>query len=982
MSRWADLVSAVAVRRSRTSTPAHALARDEGGRRRRPAHRKACVLLCLGLGLASQAQATFTASATAAPSTVMPGEQICVRWTALDNSSMRSSYTFFEMPLSTPPLPRGLRFKGASITSTGSNPGCFASTQEGNYVYCSAGDTGLGGVTVVRTCFDVSRNAPPGSIHFFAQMGNCCEPPVEVSANATILRPASADVAVMKSTDSQQVPLGGVVTYSLAVANDGPDRAQGVVLTDTLPPELSVESVSSNLGSCAHSGNDVSCELGDIDAGAGGVVTIMARVTTSQIGTVVNTASVSSSAPVDPHTENNGSQASVELTLPTVTIQPAALSQTVYHVGDGFQQAFTVDGDAADYTFSISGQVPPDLSLAGNVLQGTFTAPGEFTFQIDAQHDSIPGLGASQSYGLSVLLEGIAIVDTLEPARQNASYGHQLTVLGGTRPYRWSIVDGGPEVGLPPGMALSYPGLIYGVPTATGDYAFDVRVVDAAGNSAQKTLNLPVQDEGLLPLSVPSTLPEAAVGIPYDAPILATGGVPPYHCALAGGSLPPGLGLQGCNGSIGGTPAQAGDFPFAVEITDSADTPHVLTLPLSITVLAGVAIPPDEPPVVSLADEQVSSYIASVQVPESGPSESWEGLAVDAYDNAYAVGYAYSGSSYDLRLIKGLPRGTVQDFVLGWDQAYDSGGNDLGFAVAVSPKDQSVYAGGYVETADGYEALLMKLDPNGVPMWERRLAGEHGVDAFYALTADDTGVYAAGERYNGSGFDGLLAYYNDAGELVWQQGFDTGASESAYAVALNGCDDPQTCQIVVGGTLTSGAGSHEGWVATFAGLSGEPMADDVIDTFAYVQGLAVAPDNAIYVGGTTPDGNWMVKRLDRNLQFVWEQDLDLGGEAVLRAALTDREGNLYAVGRRRNGETLDVHVAAFTPAGDLAGQASFTGLVGRDQVPASDHDEVASGAALSPLGCPVVLGEQGQADGSGGAGAFGFDVLTGKDLCQ
>jgi len=63
---------------------------------------------------------------------------------------------------------------------------------------------------------------------------------------------------------------------------------------------------------------------------------------------------------------------------------------------------------------------------------------------------------------------------------------------------------------------------------------------------------------------------------------------------------------------------------------------------------------------------------------------------------------------------------------------YDTGGNDLGFAVAVSPKDQSVYAGGDVETADGYEALMMKLDPNGVPIWERRLA-ERTRDVFYDL---------------------------------------------------------------------------------------------------------------------------------------------------------------------------------------------------------------------------------------------------------
>jgi hypothetical protein len=50
-------------------------------------------------------------------------------------------------------------------------------------------------------------------------------------------------------------------------------------------------------------------------------------------------------------------------------------------------------------------------------------------------------------------------------------------------------------------------------------------------------------------------LPPASVGVPYGAPLAATGGIPAYRWSLATTSdpLPPGLHLEG-NGDIAGTP--------------------------------------------------------------------------------------------------------------------------------------------------------------------------------------------------------------------------------------------------------------------------------------------------------------------------------------------------------------------------------------------------------------------------------------------
>lgn len=61
------------------------------------------------------------------------------------------------------------------------------------------------------------------------------------------------------------------------------------------------------------------------------------------------------------------------------------------------------------------------------------------------------------------------------------------------------------------------------------------------------------------------------VGIGYAAVTLtATGGVPPYSWAVAGGALPPGLTL-GADGRVSGTPAAAGTYTFMIQAADAGD---------------------------------------------------------------------------------------------------------------------------------------------------------------------------------------------------------------------------------------------------------------------------------------------------------------------------------------------------------------------------------------------------------------------------
>jgi len=67
-------------------------------------------------------------------------------------------------------------------------------------------------------------------------------------------------------------------------------------------------------------------------------------------------------------------------------------------------------------------------------------------------------------------------------------------------------------------------------------------------------------------------LPNAMVGVPYSAQILAAMGTPPYTWTLDTGSvLPAGLSLAtvSSTGKITGIPTTPGDFNFTIVVTDS-----------------------------------------------------------------------------------------------------------------------------------------------------------------------------------------------------------------------------------------------------------------------------------------------------------------------------------------------------------------------------------------------------------------------------
>ncbi|HEX4753970.1 MAG TPA: isopeptide-forming domain-containing fimbrial protein, partial [Solirubrobacterales bacterium] len=114
------------------------------------------------------------------------------------------------------------------------------------------------------------------------------------SASTQVEDPAPTDfnLSFVKSLVTAKPRLGAVLTYLLAVDNEGPATADAVKITDTLPGALEYVSASIPGGKCSAAGPVVTCRLASLAGGVKKKAMLKARATAA--GTVKNTASVTS----------------------------------------------------------------------------------------------------------------------------------------------------------------------------------------------------------------------------------------------------------------------------------------------------------------------------------------------------------------------------------------------------------------------------------------------------------------------------------------------------------------------------------------------------------------------------------------------------------------------------------------------------------------------------------------------------------------
>ena len=131
------------------------------------------------------------------------------------------------------------------------------------------------------------------------------------------------DLAITKTDSDDPVASGSEFFYTIQYVNNGPSDATEVVIIDELPAD-GVTFVSASITPSSISGDDLTFNIGDLDAGDSGVITITVRVDDDFSGELLNVVEISG-AETETTLANNRD---IEPTL--VELQPGSISGTVY----------------------------------------------------------------------------------------------------------------------------------------------------------------------------------------------------------------------------------------------------------------------------------------------------------------------------------------------------------------------------------------------------------------------------------------------------------------------------------------------------------------------------------------------------------------------------------------------------------------------------------------------------------------------------
>ncbi len=173
-----------------------------------------------------------------------------------------------------------------------------------------------------------------------------------------------ADLAVTLAAAPNPVTVGQTLTYTLNVSNAGPSVATGTVLSNSLPPGVTLVSAQPSQGSC--SGTVVlSCSLGTL--AVGGNASVVIQVIPNAAGSLTDTASVTSTV-TDPNTANN----SASVTVNAVAAPPMADLSLVLSAAPN---PVTV-GQTLTYTLNVSNAGPS--VAAGTTLSDSLPAGVSF----------------------------------------------------------------------------------------------------------------------------------------------------------------------------------------------------------------------------------------------------------------------------------------------------------------------------------------------------------------------------------------------------------------------------------------------------------------------------------------------------------------------------------------------------------------------------------------------------------------------------
>lgn len=385
-------------------------------------------------------------------------------------------------------LPMDVSFVGADVDGNAGNISVNAGV-----VTANVGNLSVGGSALITIIVDVDLLATGSLSNTATTTGNETDPDVANNAaiETTTIASTTVDLSTSITDSVDPIAPGGTLFYTIVVTNGGPDLASGVVLSDQLPANLTFVSgdVDGITAVVSEAGGLVTATIGDINNGSSSTVTIAATVANDAVGTITNTASVTS-GDFDSNNLNNSATETTTVsvvltddtrnidedetdpanllidvlandlpagaltidsvtagTLGTATINPTGTSITYTPNQDAFGQdiiSYTARngaGESSTANITIDIAAVNDAPTAGD---DSLTAidRGPFTIIVaDLLQNDSPG---PINEGQTINFNGISSVNdgSVEVTGSTLTYTPNATFTGSTDTFQYSVTDG------------------------------------------------------------------------------------------------------------------------------------------------------------------------------------------------------------------------------------------------------------------------------------------------------------------------------------------------------------------------------------------------------------------------------------------------------------------------------------------------------------------------------------------------------------
>lgn len=227
-----------------------------------------------------------------------------------------------------------------------------------------------------------------------------------------------------------------------------------------------------------------------------------------------------------------------------------------------------------------------------------------------------------------------------------------------------------------------------------------------------------------------------------------------------------------------------------------------------------------------------------------------EAVAVDKVDDSVYIAVESDASIKSIILVKLDSSGNIL-----WQQEVLGMGYQFPTSIALdSSRNVYVVGGTTSQGAGNYDALIVKFDSSGNPLWQYTIGTSNSEYGYGVAVDSSNNVYVIGYTYV-STQDAFVVKFDSSGNVLWQTTIDSGSDEYAYGVAV----DSSNNVYVVGQTYFQGAGGSDCFIVKL-NSSGNSLWQKVIGSpnSDYAYGVSVDSSNNVYITGNSNENQSII----------------------------------------------------------------------------------------------------------------------------